>query len=333
MHRAIHSALIETQKIPVAFIGGLGYPVELMNRRRFLALSAVAASSAKVGAQAGAPSKPLLTFGLITDVQYADADPEGERHYRESLGKLKTAVDWLAAKKLPFTLHLGDFIDRDFKAFAAVLPLLESLGHPVHHLLGNHDYTVADGEKAGIVAKLGMPGDYYQFTSSGVRFVMLDTNDLSTYKYPAGSLRELEAEAVLEKLTAEKSINAHPWNGGLSVAQLEWLERELTAAEVAKEPVILCGHHPLLPADGLQAWNADGVLAVIDRHPSVVAYFNGHNHAGAEVMRKGVPYITFKSILHEPGVNAFSAIHLFADRLEIEGNGRELSRVIPLARS
>jgi manganese-dependent ADP-ribose/CDP-alcohol diphosphatase len=303
-----------------------------MNRRRFLALSAVAASAAKVGAQTVAPPNPLLTFGLITDVQYADVDPEGERHYRESPGKLKTAVAWLATKKLPFTLHLGDFIDRDFKAFAAVLPLLDGLGHPVHHLLGNHDYTVADGEKAGIVAKLGMPGDYYQFSSSGVRFVMLDTNEVSTYKYPAGSPKELEAEAILQKLAVEKSPNAHPWNGGLSAAQLEWLERELTAADAAKEPVILCGHHPFLPADNLQAWNVDGVFAVIDRHTSVVAYFNGHNHAGAEVMRKGVPYITFKSVLHEPGVNAFSAIRLFADRLEIEGNGREQSRVIPLVR-
>ncbi len=304
-----------------------------MNRRRFLALSAVAASVAKVEAETVAPPKPLLTFGLLTDVQYADADPEGERHYRESTGKLKTAVAWLAKKNLPVTLHLGDFIDRDFKAFAAVLPLLDGLGHPVRHLLGNHDYTVADGEKTGIVAKLGMPGDYYQFRSSGVRFVMLDTNEVSTYKYAQGSLRDLEAEAALKKLATENSTNARPWNGGLSAAQLEWLDRELTAADAAKEPVILCGHHPFLPANNLQAWNVGAVFAVIDRHPSVVAYFNGHNHAGAEVMRKGVPYITFKSILHEPGVNAFSAIHLFADRLEIEGNGRELSRVIPLVRT
>jgi hypothetical protein len=31
-------------------------------------------------------------------------------------------------------------------------------------------------------------------------------------------------------------------------------------------------------------------------------------------------------------VTAYSAIHLFADRLEIEGKGREVSRVIPLVR-
>lgn len=286
--------------------------------------------SALCGTESG--DKPVLSFGLLTDVQYADADPEGERHFRESIPKLKAAAAWLAGKKLPFTLHLGDIIDRDFKSFATVMPLFDGLGHPVRHLLGNHDYSVTDGEKGGVVGVAGMPGEYYQFSHSGVRFVMLDTSDLSTYKYPAGSPRDLESEARLKQLAAEKSNGAKPWNGGVSEAQLKWLDDELAAADAAKERVILCGHHPLLPGVGHQAWNAAEVLAVIDRHPAVAAYFNGHNHAGAEVIRQGVPYITFKSVLHEPGVNAYSAIHLFADRLEIEGNGREQSRVIPLAR-
>lgn len=300
-----------------------------MNRRNFIGLTAAAVSFSKAhGAEIG--EKPLLSFGLITDIQYADAEPEGERHYRESIPKLKVAVAWLAQRKLPFTLHLGDLIDRDFMAFATVTPLMEGLGHPVRHLLGNHDYDVADGEKGRVVSTMGMPRDYYQFSQSGVRLVMLDTNDLSTYKYPKGSPQDLESEALLKKLTEEKLNSAKPWNGGISEAQLQWLDGELAAADLAEERVILCGHHPLLPGDGLQAWNCDGVLAVIDRHPSVMAYFNGHNHAGAEVMRHGIPYITFKSVLHEPGVNSFSAIHVFADRLEIEGNGREVSRTIPM---
>lgn len=272
----------------------------------------------------------MLSFGLITDVQYADADPVGERHYRASLGKLKTAVEWLAKKELPFTLHLGDLIDRDFKSFDAVLPLLVPLGHPVRHLAGNHDYDLAEGEKGRVAAKLGMAADHYSFSSGGVRFVMLDTNDVSVYKHPEGSPEDRAAEAILGKLEAEKSPGGRKWNGGLSASQLAWLDRELAAADAAKEPVIVCGHHPLLPAEMHQAWNPGDVTAVIDRHRCVRAYFNGHNHAGEETVRNGVPYITFKSILHEPDQNAWSAIRLFADRLEIEGNGREKSRVVPL---
>lgn len=302
-----------------------------MKRRNFIGLSAAASVAAARGAEA--PDQPILTFGLLTDVQYADAEPNGERHYRESVGKLKTAVEWLAQQKLPFTLHLGDFIDRDFKSFDAVLPLLGGLGHPVRHLLGNHDYDVADGEKGLVTAKLGMPGDTYSFVSGGVRFVMLDTNDVSVYKHAEGSPEDKAAEAVLAKLEAEKIAGAKKWNGGLSEKQLAWLDGELTAADKAGEPVILCGHHPLLPAEMHQAWNADDVTALIDRHPCVRAYFNGHNHAGVDVVRKGVPYITFKSVLHEPGVNSYSVIRLFADRLEIVGNGREQSRVVALRKA
>ncbi|MEO7098260.1 MAG: metallophosphoesterase [Luteolibacter sp.] len=306
-----------------------------MNRRNFIRLSAVAASlTAARGAgepPVGDPEgKPILSFGMITDVQYADADPEGERHYRASIPKLKTAVEFLAKKNLPFTLHLGDLIDRDFQSFDAVLPLLDGLGHPVHHLLGNHDYSVTDGEKSQIVAKLGMPHDYFSFVQSGVRFVMIDTNDRSTYKYPKDSQQDQDGQAFLKKLISGKAISAKPWNGGVSDAQLAWLDGELTAAAAAKERVVLCGHHPLQPADGYQAWNGGDLLAMIDKHSCIVAYFCGHNHAGAESMRNGIPYITFKSILHEPEANAFSVIHLFGDRLEIEGCGREVSRVIPL---
>ncbi len=302
-----------------------------MERRKFIALSA-AAVSASQGRAASEPrdEAPLLSFGLITDVQYADAEPEGERHYRESVPKLEAAVAWLSKKGLPFTLHLGDFIDRDITAFVKVLPLLDGLGHPTRHLLGNHDYTVADGEKGGIANLLGMPNDFYAFRSKGIRFVMLDTNDRSVYKYPPGSVGDVEGEAMLAKLTTAGEPAAKRWNGGVSEKQLAWLENELAQADAAQERVILCGHHPLLPANEMRAWNSDEVIAVIDRHPCVAAYFNGHHHDGAQVIRDGVPYITFKSILHEPGVNSFSAIHLFADRLEIEGNGREVSRVLAI---
>ena len=299
-----------------------------MNRRRFIALSSAAASVTSVRAEDTAG--PLLSFGLTTDVQYADVDPNGERHYRESIPKLKAAVADLAKEPLPFTLHLGDVIDRDVSSFENVLPLFAGLGHPVRHLLGNHDYEVADGRKAGVAETLGMPHDYYAFRSSGVRFVMLDTNDVSTYKHPQGSPEDLAAEALMKQLAREKSNNAKTWNGGVSGGQLEWLGKELGEADGAGEPVIVCGHHPLLPAEGHQAWNSGGILEVIGRHRCVRAYFCGHNHAGAEVLQDGVPYITFKSILHEPGVTAYAVVRLFKDRLEIEGRGREKSRVIPL---
>lgn len=296
-----------------------------MTRRHFHALSAVAPTREDEPA-----GSPLVTFGLIADVQYVDAEPEGERHFRESIPKLKAAVDDLASLNLPFTLHLGDLIDRDFFSFTAVLPLFGGLGHPVRHLLGNHDYSIADAEKGKVVETLGMPSDYYIFQSAGVRFVMLDTNEVSTYKYGQGSEEELAAEAMMEKLASGGLKNAVSWNGGVSPAQLEWLEKQLAAADMAGEPVIVCGHHPLLPEEGHHAWNSRDILEVIERHKSSRAYLCGHQHAGAEAVFKGLPCITFKSLLHQPGVTAFSVVSLFKDRLVIDGRGREKSREIPL---
>jgi 3',5'-cyclic AMP phosphodiesterase CpdA len=302
-----------------------------MNRRRFFTISSTAAAAVAGGvrAESGAGA-PVLRFGLLTDIQYADLEPEGERHYRASIPKLKAAVAALAAAKPAFTLHLGDFIDRNFASFAAVLPLLEPLGQPVRHLLGNHDYSVADTDKGRVPSTLGMPHDYYTFSNSGLRVVMLDTTELAPYKHAAGSEGERAATAALKRLAATGAVNAQPWNGGVSATQLGWLERELGAAAAAGERVIVCGHHPLLPADGHQIWNADEVVALIDRHPAVIAWFNGHNHAGEEAVRNGVPYLTFKSILHHPEQTAYALVRVTADRLEITGHGREKSRRFPL---
>lgn len=300
-----------------------------MKRRTFLA-SAAASTLMSRPAMAQPSAAPLLRFGLITDAQYADADPWNERHYRASPGKLKRAVETIRAAKPAFTLHLGDLIDRDFRSFAVMLPILDGLGHPVHHLLGNHDYDVTDAEKARVVSTLGMPHDYYTFRSSGIRFVMLDTNSLSIYKHPKSAPETAAAENFRTELQSSGHPGAKPWNGGVSQAQLDWLERELAAADAANERVIVCGHHPLLPADLHQLWNHEAVLAVLDRHPCVAAWFNGHNHAGDFVERKGTPYVTFCSLLHEPEVTAFAIVEVHTDRIVITGHGREESRVLSL---
>jgi 3',5'-cyclic AMP phosphodiesterase CpdA len=302
-----------------------------MNRREFLALStAVASASTAGGVAATKEDEVLVSFGLITDVQYADAAPEGERHYRESLAKLEAAAADLSGLKLAFTLHLGDVIDRDFASFARVLPHFGEMGHPVRHLLGNHDYSIEDAEKKNVVSLLGMEADYYAFGHSGVRFVMLDTNEVSTYKHPQGDAADLAAEKVLRDLGATGANNGKPWNGGVSTHQLEWLEKQLAEAAARHEAVIVCGHHPLLPEEGHHAWNHRDILAVLQRHDCVKAYLCGHNHAGGEVVSGGIPFITFKSLLHEPGVTSYAVLRLFRNCLVIEGRGREKSRVVPL---
>jgi predicted phosphodiesterase len=301
-----------------------------MNRRTFLGTAAAAGALPSL-ASAAEEGAPLLRFGLISDAQYADFEMEGERHYRSTPEKLKRAVETLHGEKLAFTLHLGDFIDRDFKSFDVMLPLLTGLGHPVHHLLGNHDYSVADTEKTRAVSTLGMPHDYYSFRSNGIRFLMTDTNDLSLYRHTSDSKETAAAAEMLARFKAAKEPGAEKWNGGLSDTQLAWLDRELAAADAAKERVLVCGHHPLVPADPIhRAWRSAETVAVLERHPCVMAWFNGHNHAGDFAEQNGIPYVTFRSMLHQPENTAYSIVEIHADRISIQGFGREVSRELKL---
>lgn len=303
----------------------------MMDRRQFLATAAAGATAATaVGTEKAEAGGPLLRFGVVADAQYADAEAQGERHYRATPEKLRAAVECLAAEKLAFTFHLGDLIDRDFRSFDALLPLLAGLGHPVHQLLGNHDYDVADADKPRVAAKLGMPADYYCFRNRGLRFVVTDTNAVSTYKHPRGTAECAAGEAMLRRLEQAGQLSAKPWNGGVDDRQLEWLEGELAAADVAGERAIVFGHHPLWPVDPHQAWNAEAVLAVLERHQSVAAWFNGHNHAGAYGLRKGIHHVTFRSLLHRPETTAWAVVGVFTDRIEIAGRGREESRVLKI---
>ncbi len=298
-----------------------------MNRRGFLTTTLALPST--LAAAEGSRENARLRFGLITDAQYADAEPKGERHYRATPEKLKAAVADLATRQLPFTLHLGDFIDRDFKSFATLLPLLEPLGHPVFHLLGNHDYDLTDAEKSRVVQTLDMPHDYYTFRRNEVRFLMLDTNSLSVYKHPSGSPGNLLGKASLERFKQDKQPGAQPWNGGIDDTQLAWMDRELRAATAAGDIVLVCGHHPLLPAAGEQMWNPQPVLELLLKYPCVKAWLNGHNHAGAYAVHEGLHCVTFRSILHQPETNAWSTVTVHDDRMIIEGHGRELSRDLP----
>ena len=133
----------------------------------------------------GSPAE-VASFGIITDVHYADADPSGTRHYRDSLPKVKAAVAELTARKAGFLIELGDFKDTDAAigcgsglatpkctnltlAFLATIEAeMATFEGPRFHLLGNHDVDVLN--QSAVLAQLhdadvatpGGPG-YYSF--------------------------------------------------------------------------------------------------------------------------------------------------------------------------
>lgn len=294
-----------------------------ITRRRFLAATASAAAAPYVGRAAGARG---FQIGLVADAQYADVPPNRTRYYREAIKRLGDAVEHFNGRELAFCVHLGDLIDREWKSFDEILVPLSRSRQRWHQLLGNHDFEVLDEMKPKVPARLGMKARYGSFDHGGFRFVVLDTNDVSTYAHPAGTSGRATAEKQLEAAKAAKLAQAQPWNGAISEAQLGWLDRTCAAARAERRRVIVLAHHPVAPAGSHNVWNSDQVLAVIDRHSHVVAWLNGHNHAGAFAERNGVPYLTMRGMVETPDTTAFATAEILPDRMILTGHGREPSR-------
>jgi len=300
----------------------------MASRRDFLKTStAVTLGSAVATLAEEAEETAMFRFGLMADCQYVDAENRGRRHYRKSPEKLREAVAFFNQHELSCVLHLGDFIDRDFASFDMLLPITKKLKAPLHHALGNHDFDLPDPDKAKVLAKLELERGYYRFVQHGVRFIVLDTTEHSTYRHPEGSPEQALAKRELATLMETGSGNAVPWNSRPSDAQITWLTDELVAATKAGESVLLFGHHPIRPEGGLTMWQDDKLLKLLQQHPCVKTYINGHHHAGAYVDQHGLHFLTLNGMVEQES-NAYALVDVFKDRLELTGFGRQASRVM-----
>lgn len=271
-------------------------------------------------------TQPRFEIGLVADAQYADIESTPKRFYRKSIARLGEAVEHFNGRELAFCMHLGDLIERDWQSFDAMSTVLGHSRHAWHQVLGNHDFDVLDAEKPRVPARLGVPSRYRSFGRPGFRFVVLDTTEVSTYAHAAGTPERAAAARELARAEAAKLPQAKPWNGAIGAAQLAWLDRTCADAARAQERVIVFAHHPVYPEIQHNTWNADAILAVLDRHRQVGAWINGHNHAGHYGEREGLPHLTLHGMVETPEKNAFATAQVLADRLVIDGHGRVPSR-------
>ncbi len=286
-------------------------------------------SCARAVAQTSPPETPLFSFGMISDVQYQDKDPFHNRHYRTSLRKLRESVADLNTRALRFTIQLGDLIDEGEQSLGEILPVFNGLNMERRHVLGNHDFALG---RTTVLEALGLESAYYTFAHEGWRFVVLDSVDVSVSGgWPEDSERVRLARTMLAALESRKQLHGYPWNGALGKAQLAWLDRTLADACARGERVVVAAHHPVL----LEAttpyhlmWNHEEVRAVLDDHACVVAYLNGHDHGGGYAERGGIHYLSVNGMVEAPERNAYAVVHVFDDRLQVEGTGKQPSRTL-----
>ncbi|MBP5621952.1 MAG: metallophosphoesterase [Thermoguttaceae bacterium] len=293
----------------------------------------------------------MIRFAVIADVQYGNLDILGARNYRESIPKFLRAVGEIASEQALFTLQLGDASQSDWENHLAMKELFdvaEKAGISWKHVLGNHDFLVADEKKRDLYPDLSLekPG-YYDFVvndpeddSNVWRFVVLNGNEISSYAAETTAEREKAKEERNRWKLADGNLPAD-WNGSVSQQQLQWLESRLKLAAKQKEKALVCSHFPLfansksLDSDrtrlaslldvgiyyfnlGVSTWNGKQILDILDKYPCVKGYLAGHLHEGSYGVRKNVAHITFKGIV-ETIPNAFAFVKLTSNSIIVEG--------------
>ncbi len=290
-------------------------------RREFLRASAAALAVLAAGVRrvsaASAPPAVGLRFGLVTDVHYANADPRGANFYRESLAKLREAIERFRADGAAFVAELGDFKDmqtgepeaRTLEDLIAVEAEFQRFGGPTYHVLGNHD--VDNLSKAQVLAHVTNTGidaarSYYAFTGGGIRFIVLDTDftrDGGDYDHGHFDWRDIHVPPP----------------------ELDWLRAELTAGT---SPAIVFAHHRLDGDGTVQVVNRAEVRAILEQSGRVLAVFQGHDHRGAYSRIGGIHYYTLRAMAEGsgPANNSYATVAVHADlSLTIAGHRRAVS--------
>ncbi len=268
-------------------------------------------------------------IGVVSDCQYCNCDVKWDRYYKKAPKRLKEAVATLNKDTLSYTIHLGDFIDKDIKSLDSILPTWKKLKSTSYHVLGNHDFDVKDSLKAVVISKLDIKNRYYSIKENGWRFIILDGNDLSFF----GALsqkKKLQTDSIFNLLKDKNLPYLKKWNGALSNKQLSWVKSELEEATLQNEKVGFYCHFPIFPIDQHNIWNREQFLTLINPYKNVKFFFNGHNHAGAYELVNNVHYLTFKGMVDTENTSAFAKVNFGKDTITVEGFYREPSRKLAI---
>lgn len=275
-------------------------------------------------------SGPVIKIGLVADPQYADQPTAGKRYYRESTWKLKEAIDTFNYYQVDFVQTLGDVIDLDWNSYDSILPVYDKL-HPEiesYQLLGNHDFSIDSIHLTRLLERLSMPDHYYAYSRKGWRFIVLDATDYAYFSIPLHN-RDTSQVDSLYALTDGKANNHH-WNSAIGKAQQTWLKKQLDSAEMLDQKVILFSHMPLRPkGDSHNLWNDNEIIEILESSNQVVAFINGHNHAGGYAFENGIHYITIFGMV-DTMISSYAILEFYPDRLVLKGYGNQENIAIEL---
>lgn len=283
-----------------------------INRREFLSIGGGAAllCGCRVAGTAATGEKPLVRFGMVTDIHFADIpqDPQpvgvvGIRYYRESKRKLDEAVAVFNSLDLDFAIELGDFKDltegrtRTLEHLRSIEASFAAFKGPRYHVTGNHDFDCLKAEE--FFAELTNDGrpwtkGYYSFAKNGITFIVLD--------------------CCYDSRMRHYSEN-NPWDdANVPAEELAWLEAVLAAA---KGPCVVITHQRLDPSADPRhlVKNSGAVRGILERSGKVKTVFTGHQHQGGINRERGISYYSLKALVCGSGEenNSYAVASIYAD--------------------
>lgn len=289
-----------------------------ISRRKFLALTGATTAGLIISPGIGASndSQPLIRFGMLSDVHFADRDPADARYYRQSLAKVKECVDLMNREKVDFIIELGDFKDQDAipdeTRTLNYLTEIESVFHqfngPTYHVLGNHDMDgISKQQFLTRVVNTGIPASesYYSFNRKGFHFVILDGNFTREGKsYDHGNFTWDNTQIPDEEVT--------------------WLKEDLKSNNL---PVIVFIHQMLDDSKNKEqsVQNAAQVRQVLEQSGKVICVFQGHVHEERYNLINNIHYYSLKAVVDYEGMenNSYMIASIYPNgNLVIDGYRR-----------
>jgi alkaline phosphatase len=228
-------------------------------------------------------AKDSLRVGLVTDLHHADKPSAGNRHYRETIGKLAEAANQFEKDKAEFIVELGDLIDAADTVETEQRYLQEinrefcAISKDRHYVLGNH--CVDTLTKAEFLGGVEQKESYYSFDRGDFHFVVLDAcfrNDGEPY--------------------GRKNSK---WNdANIPAAEVEWLQADLRSTD---RKTVVFAHQRLDVSNDHGVKNGPEVRRVLQDSGKVLAVLQGHSHQNDLKDIGGIHYCTLVAMVEGTG--------------------------------
>ena len=205
-----------------------------------------------------------IRFGVVTDVHKDivwDADQ-----------RLQTFIDSMNFQSPDFIIQMGDFC-RPYDYNSGFMDIWNSFKGDRYHVLGNHDMDGGFSRDSTVVF-FQSADRYYSFDFEKFHFIVLDGNDIN----PSPDKAPGYAHFIGEE-------------------QQNWLRKDLSQT---KKETFIFSHQPL--NSGLE--NSRAILEILQQsnernNSTVIACFNGHDHADQVLKVDGIWFIQINSMSYD----------------------------------